>query len=184
MNLPNKITILRLLLIPFFIFFLKTGQARIAFTRIAFIIFLVAVLSDALDGYFARTRGQKTKLGSFLDPAADKLLVFSSFIILTFCFHRIPYWLTWVVIGRDAILFIGSGILYLCRKSLEIIPSAWGKMTTVLQFGVVAVALLSEAYRPSYPRIILNLAYLAVAFTLISGAHYLTRGIFQLRRKE
>lgn len=178
MNLPNKITILRLILIPFFILFLKIGQAKIAF-----IIFLIAILSDAVDGYLARTRGQKTRLGSFLDPAADKLLVFSSFIMLTFFSRRIPYWLTGVVIGRDIILLIGSGILYLSLRSLEIIPSTWGKMTTLFQFSVVVVALFSEAFRP-YPQIILGLAYPTVAFTLISGAHYFTRGIFQFLRRK
>ncbi|MQY69287.1 MAG: hypothetical protein GH145_00275 [Firmicutes bacterium] len=85
MNLPNKITILRLISIPFFLYCLKVGQAKVAF-----LIFLVAILSDALDGYLARTRGQKTKLGSILDPAADKALILSSFIILTF-YHRIPF---------------------------------------------------------------------------------------------
>lgn len=178
MNLPNKITILRLILIPFFLFFLKIGQARIAF-----IIFLVAILSDALDGYLARTRGQKTKLGSILDPTADKLLVLSSFVMLTFFYHSIPSWLTWVVIGRDIILLVGFGILYLSLGSVEIIPSAWGKMTTLLQFSVVVISLISEAFRP-YPRIILGLAYPAVAFTIISGIHYLIRGSLCLLRKE
>ncbi|HEA46924.1 MAG TPA: CDP-alcohol phosphatidyltransferase family protein [bacterium] len=178
MNLPNKITILRLMLIPVFLYYLKVGQARVAF-----LIFLVAILSDGLDGYLARTRGQKTKLGSILDPTADKLLVLFSFVMLTFFYHTIPSWLTWVVIGRDIILLVGFGILYLSLGSVEIIPSAWGKMTTLLQFSVVVISLVSEAFRP-YPRIILGLAYPTVAFTIISGAHYLVRGSFCLLRKE
>ncbi len=178
MNLPNKITILRLISIPFFLYCLKVGQAKVAF-----FIFLVAILSDALDGYLARTRGQKTKLGSILDPAADKALVLSSFIMLTFFYHRIPFWLTGVVIGRDIILLVGFGILRLSLGSVEIIPSAWGKMTTLLQFSVVVIALISEAFRP-YSQIILGLAYPTVAFTAISGAHYLVRGSLRLLRKK
>ena len=177
MNLPNKITILRLILIPVFLYCLKVGQAKVAF-----LIFLVAILSDALDGYLARTRGQKTKLGSILDPTADKALILSSFIMLTF-YHRIPFWLTGVVIGRDIILLVGFGILHLSLGSVEIIPSAWGKMTTLLQFSVVVISLISEAFQP-YPRIILGLAYPTVAFTIISGAHYLVRGSLCLLRKE
>ncbi|MCG2676867.1 CDP-alcohol phosphatidyltransferase family protein [bacterium] len=178
MNLPNKITILRLISIPFFLYCLKVGQAKVAF-----LIFLVAVLSDALDGYLARTRGQKTKLGSILDPVADKALVLSAFVMLTFFYHRIPSWLTWVVIGRDIILLVGFGILRLSLGSVEIIPSAWGKMTTLLQFSVIVISLISEAFRP-YPRIILGLAYPTVAFTAISGVHYLIRGSLCLLRKE
>ena len=178
MNLPNKITILRLISIPFFLYCLKVGQAKVAF-----FIFLVAILSDALDGYLARTRGQKTKLGSILDPAADKALILSSFVMLTFFYHRIPFWLTGVVIGRDIILLVGFGILRFSLGSVEIIPSAWGKMTTLLQFSVVVISLISEAFRP-YPQIILSLAYPTVVFTAISGAHYLTRGSLCLLRKE
>jgi cardiolipin synthase len=157
---------------------LKVGQAKVAF-----LIFLVAILSDALDGYLARTRGQKTKLGTILDPAADKALILSSFIMLTFFLPRIPFWLTGVVIGRDIILFVGFGILRLSLGSVEIIPSAWGKMTTLLQFSVVVISLISEAFRP-YPQIILGLAYPTVVFTVISGTHYLTRGSLCLLRKE
>lgn len=178
MNLPNKITIGRLISIPFFLYCLKVGQAKIAF-----LIFLAAILSDALDGYLARTRGQKTKLGSILDPAADKALILSAFIMLTFFYHRIPFWLTGVVIGRDIIFLVGFGILHLSHKSFEIIPSAWGKMTTLLQFSVVVIALISEAFRP-YPQIILGLAYPTAVFTVISGAHYFTRGSLCLLQKR
>jgi len=170
MNLPNYITLARVILIPFFVNFMIYG-----YYPAALLVFGAACITDALDGLIARLMNQKTALGAFLDPMADKLLILSAFITLV-ALHRLPFWLLIIVISRDAILTIGSLVIYFMKDSLKIIPSLLGKLTTVLQLAVVVLSLLFMNFGVGleYTQI---LNWMTGAVTLASGVHYTVRGI-------
>ena len=170
MNLPNSITLVRIILIPFFIDFMIYG-----YYRPALLVFVTACLTDALDGTIARLTNSKTELGAFLDPMADKLLIVSSFVTLAIL-AKIPVWLVIIVVSRDIILTLGGMVIYFTGKSLTIKPSILGKATTFLQFLVVTLTLVLVAYgiKPEF----LKGAYWATAgFTIASGIQYVLRGM-------
>lgn len=175
MNLANKITIARVLLIPFFVAAIIYYTPENDFLRfLALGIFIISVFTDALDGYIARTKGQKTVLGSYLDPIADKLLLLAAFICLAMVNNfpqgrSLPAWVVLIVISRDAIIVLGSVIIYLMKGALEVVPSKLGKATTFLQMATVIVVLLHFRYS----HIIWNLT---IVFTVLSGIGYIRRG--------
>lgn len=175
MNLANKISITRILLIPFFVAGIIYYTPEKDFLRfVALGVFMLAVLSDALDGYIARTRGQKTTLGSYIDPIADKLLLVTAFICLSMVNnfpkgYSLPPWVVLVVISRDIIIIIGSVVVYLMKGRLEVIPSAFGKVTTFFQMLTVISVLLHFKYS-------FVIWDLAVVFTVLSGIGYIRRG--------
>lgn len=170
MNLPNYITLARVILIPFFIDFMIYGYYREALA-----VFAAACLTDGLDGLLARILKQKTQLGAFLDPMADKLLILSAFVTLVLL-DRLPFWLVIIVVSRDAILTMGSLVIYFTTGTLKIEPSVTGKLTTVMQLAVVTVSLLLMAFG-------METAFLSIlhgstaAVTVASGAQYVARGI-------
>jgi len=170
MNLPNTITLVRVLLIPFFIGLLIYGYVRSACA-----VFVAACITDALDGTIARLTNTKTELGAFLDPMADKLLIVSSFMTLAIL-ERIPVWLVISVVSRDVILALGSMVITFTGHDLSIRPSIIGKMTTFLQFAVVSLTLVFMAY--GMPHGSLEWLYGATAaFTVASGVQYVVRGM-------
>ena len=173
MGLANKLSILRILLIPLFIITLAYYKREYDVLRWAALgIFALAMVSDALDGYIARRWREKTVLGSFLDPLADKLLLTSAFVCLYINSElvvRLPKWVPIVVISRDAILLLGSAILYLLKNSLEINPTVAGKMTTFFQMSTVVAVLLQ--FRFSF--IIWSVM---MVFTIFSGLDYIIKG--------
>jgi CDP-diacylglycerol--glycerol-3-phosphate 3-phosphatidyltransferase len=134
----------------------------------------LAVITDAVDGYVARVFGQKTTLGSFLDPLADKCLLLSAFICLTiinsFPAHlRLPAWVLIIVISRDAIIVVGTILIYIITQHIEIIPSRLGKVATFFQMLTVIGLLLQFKYS--------NLIWsTAMLFTITSGINYIRRG--------
>jgi CDP-diacylglycerol--glycerol-3-phosphate 3-phosphatidyltransferase len=148
LTFANKITVCRILLVPFFVdavLYYTPEQDYLRFVALA--IFMFAVLSDLVDGYVARRWYQKTKAGALLDPLADKLLLISAFISLykvgvLFPAVRFPVWLVVTVISRDVILLLGVMILYLVRANAVIETTFWGKWTTALQMASVMVMLL------------------------------------------
>jgi cardiolipin synthase (CMP-forming) len=170
MNLPNSITLVRVILIPFFIDFMIYG-----YYRPALLVFVIACLTDALDGTIARLTNSKTELGAFLDPMADKLLIVSSFVTLALL-AKIPVWLVIIVVSRDIILTLGSMVIYYTGNSLTIKPSILGKSATFLQFLVVTLTLVLVAY--GIKSEFLKGAYWATAgFTIASGIQYVLRGM-------
>ena len=182
MNLANKISITRILLVPFFVAAIIYYSAERDFLRFAALgIFILAVISDGLDGYIARTRNQKTALGSYIDPIADKLLLITAFICLSVAGsfpkgYTLPAWVVLTVISRDIIIIVGSVVVYLMKGRLEIIPSKLGKITTFFQMLTVISVLLH--FRYSY--IVWDLA---AGFTVLSGVGYIRRGSFTLGEK-
>ncbi|MCK4859356.1 MAG: CDP-diacylglycerol--glycerol-3-phosphate 3-phosphatidyltransferase [Candidatus Omnitrophica bacterium] len=149
MNLPNKLTILRILLIPFVVVSLVYYTPQNDILRwIALCLFVIAVWTDAIDGYVARRQNQHTELGKFLDPLADKLLINSVFLCLTIGKFplRIPSWVTIVVITRDLIVALGFIIIYIITGRKIISPSRLGKFTAFFQMLTIALVLLKFPY--------------------------------------
>lgn len=172
MGLANWLTILRILLIPVFVTLLvyrRPGEALL--------VFCLASFTDMLDGYIARSRGSQSRLGAFLDPVADKLLLTSAFVTLTYL-KVIPFWLTAVVVSRDLILSVGVLVIHVSGGTVHPAPTWIGKTSTVFQMAAVLSAMLSFFFRvPAVPKVF---AWLAAIFTIASGLQYLVQGMKQL----
>ena len=179
MNLPNFFSIVRIVLIIPFSLLLFYQQYRWAF-----VIFLLASVSDALDGLLARMLRQRTPLGAFLDPAADKLLIVTAFLVLSFL-KLLPSWLAAIVIGRDLMICLGLAILSRASISLEIRPSFAGKVTTALQLGSVMITLLVAS---GFSLVFLKDWFFwgAATATVVSGIQYFRKGIraFAMRKRS
>lgn len=176
----NILSMLRIFLIPVFITLMLQHKITLAF-----FVFLFAVTTDLLDGIAARVWQQKTKLGTFLDPAADKLLMASTFIILSIPAvstpNTIPVWLVAVVIIRD--LYIVSGALTYIRliKSKEVNPSMIGKVCTVVEMGLLTLVLLYNSLG-KVPPYLAQVYLLVMVLSLLSAAHYTIIGIRGYRK--
>jgi cardiolipin synthase len=170
MNLPNTITLIRVVLIPFFVGLMIYGHYRSALA-----VFVTACVTDALDGAIARLTDTKTDLGAFLDPMADKLLIVSSFVTLAIL-GMIPVWLVISVVSRDVILGLGSLVITFTGHDLTIRPSVIGKATTVLQFAVVSLTLVLLAYGMKHGYMSW-LYWLTAVFTATSAVQYIIRGM-------
>ncbi len=169
-NIPNTLCLLRILLIPVFLVLMIQGKIVEAFA-----VFFLAGFTDVLDGFAARLLHQKTKIGALLDPAGDKLLMTSAFIVLTIPSlnspHIIPLWLTIVVISRDLFIVSSAFALYKLRGQKTFPPSIWGKSSTVCQFMVLILVLFFNSFQISFSYLRL-LYFLTLALTLLSGVHY------------
>ncbi|MFY9323108.1 MAG: CDP-diacylglycerol--glycerol-3-phosphate 3-phosphatidyltransferase [Syntrophomonadaceae bacterium] len=168
MNLPNSLTIIRIILIPIFVVILLV---RIPYgDYIAALIFSVAALTDSLDGYLARKRREVTTLGVILDPLADKLLVTAALISLVEL-SRIPGWTAIVILGRE---FAVSGLRAIKAEQGIVIPASWmGKLKTISQIAAILLIILEKSFEQvfSFP-LGLWMLYLAVAITVLSGIQY------------
>ena len=187
-NAPNLITLSRVALVP--VFALMLFQKR-AFG--ALLVVFLAGLSDVLDGFAARRWHQETKIGRLIDPLADKILLSTAYILLAIrslgFTHVIPLWLTAVVIARDVIIVAGAAVISLIRGQREFPPTVFGKASTVFQVATVFWVILSNsigvsslAGSPFLSEItsptVLSAFYIAtLILTVISGAHYLYKGI-------
>lgn len=176
MNLPNKLTILRVFMIPLFIIFLMTSLGGSFHNKIAGVIFILASLTDTLDGYLARKNNEVTVFGKFMDPLADKLLVCSALICLT-DLHRIPSWIVIIIVARE---FIISGFrLVAAEKGVVIAASYWGKIKTVVQMLMV-ILMVFDLGGPF--RIVEQvLMWAALILTVISLVDYLRKNISVLK---
>ena len=171
MGLPNWLTLLRILLIPFFVTLLVYRRETWALA-----VFCLASLTDMLDGYIARSHGRQTRLGAFLDPVADKLLLTSAFVTLTYL-RMVPFWITAVVVSRDLILSVGVLVIHVSGGTVHPAPTWIGKASTVFQMGTVLAAMLFTREAVWVPRM---LAWITAALTLVSGVQYMVHGLRQL----
>lgn len=175
MNFANKISTFRILSVPFFIASLIYYSPKEDYLRfVALGIFVLAVVSDAVDGYIARKSKQHSKAGLILDPLGDKLLLMSAFICLYLIDGfpkgvRFPLWVTLIVISRDVLMLLGAVVIYIVKQNIDVSPTKWGKFTTIFQMLSVMAVLLQWGF--SY-----ILWWLAVIFTVISGVDYIKRG--------
>ena len=169
MNWPNRLTIMRICLVPVFVVFLLYDIGGSAHTVIAGVIFIIASLTDTLDGYLARKNNQITVFGKFMDPLADKLLVCSALIGLVEL-GRIPGWIVMVIVGRD---FIISGFrLVAAERGTVIAASWWGKIKTVVQM-IMVIFLVFHLPGKFFAAAEQILIWSALALTVISLADYL-----------
>ncbi len=187
-NLPNALTLLRIVLVPVFV--LMILQRR---PLTALIIIFLAGLTDVLDGMAARALGLRTRLGTILDPLADKLLLSTAFIILTLrslgsaCV--IPLWLTAAVLARDFVILAGAMVIYRLRGPREFPPAISGKVSTVFQVATVFWVILCNSVQTSAlgrsavltavtSRSVMTALFVAtLVFTLVSGLQYILKGI-------
>ena len=173
---PNQLTLLRLASIPFIVISILDAHWGWALA-----LFLLAGISDGLDGLLARTLHQRTMLGAYLDPIADKLLLSTLFLELAFV-RKIPWSVTVLVFGRDIIILVVCAALYTAANFRDFSPSIFGKMNTFAQIGTVFVVLLAQVWSP---RIVTGAVWLGVrstvVLTTISGLHYVLRLGWQLR---
>lgn len=169
MNLPNKLTLLRIALIPFFVFFLLAPAFADHGKYIATAIFIIASLTDLFDGKIARKYNLVTNFGKFMDPLADKLLVCSALICLVDR-KELASWIVIVIISRE---FIISGFrLIAAEQQIVIAASYWGKFKTTFQMLMIIVLIL-DIDHPFFRTLGVALTYLSLALTVISLVDYL-----------
>lgn len=168
-NLPNALTVFRIFLTPFLLGLIVYGKMREAFW-----CFLIGSLSDALDGMMARLLGQKTDLGRFLDPAADKILLSTTLLTLV-VLEKVPVWIAIALVSRDIIIVFGFLVLRLVDTPIPINPTGLGKVATTLEMIYLFLILsgLAGYVHVSETGLIGDLA---VALSLISGGYYISQG--------
>jgi cardiolipin synthase len=175
MNVPNILTFSRILLAPVIVILL----IQASFFK-ALIVFIVAGITDGLDGFLARVLQQKTVLGAYLDPLADKALILSSFITLS-TLGVIPSWLSVIVISRDCIILVGISILALMDVSFEVKPAFVSKVTTTLQLLTIFLALAFKSLSPDFDlhshHMDDAIYWLTALFTIASGLNYIAVGM-------
>jgi cardiolipin synthase (CMP-forming) len=171
MTVANQLTLSRMLLVPAFIILVVYGHFGWAL-----IVFAVAGATDALDGVIARRSGQKSSLGAWLDPMADKLLAISTFIVLTVpglgLSNRLPIWLTVLIISRDVVIVATVAIVNLAVGRRTFRPSIYGKIATAT-YMLTAVAAMFFNYLGYHSVIVDLFVYASLAITLISSLHYI-----------
>lgn len=165
---PNQLTLMRLVIIPFIIINIVDNNHRTAL-----VLLVIAGLSDALDGLLARTLHQQTKLGQYLDPIADKLLLSTLFLVLSII-HRIPWKYTVLVFSRDLCIVITCAVLYATTSLRDFRPSIFGKINTGAQVVTIYFVLLYLVDASPWIYYCRKVGlYATFAFTLISGLHYI-----------
>src|SRR5436309_1817045 len=186
MTTANKITVTRILLIPVFVmmavYYGRTHEFWQRWTAVA--VFVIAAASDGIDGYIARHYNQRSKLGVILDPIADKGLLLAGIITLSLTSWsevepesgKFPVWFPVLVISRDAILLVGTLVLYLLNGKVQVKPHWTGKIATVLQMVAIGWVMLQLRVIP-----LLYVVLAAGVFTLISGIVYVADGVRQLQ---
>jgi cardiolipin synthase (CMP-forming) len=180
LNLPNFLTLLRIIAIPIFLIVLSDGDVGLAL-----VIFILAGVTDALDGAIARLTNTRTTLGAYMDPLADKMLILSAFVVFAFM-DAIPRWLTVVVISREVIILTGYLTLFLLTQQLmEIRPSAVSKAATALHLTTLSGVLIC-LWSPEALSMTLRgtLYYVTGAVTAASGFHYIYRGLRWYQQKS
>jgi len=175
---PNQITLLRLIFIPFVIITVLDGNWPWALG-----LLIAAGLSDALDGLLARTLHQQTLLGQYLDPIADKLLLSSLFLVLSFV-KKIPWKFTVLVLSRDVCIVATAVVLYATVGFRDFRPSIFGKINTLCQIVAVFCVVLAQVLRLPWVFALEEFfLYATVTFTLISGIHYILLTGHRLRKE-
>jgi len=179
LNLPNTLTLIRILTVPVFLECLAYHLYLEAL-----VVFAIGGFTDFLDGLAARWMNQQTSLGAYLDPVADKLLVVSSYIMLG-AIGGLPVWLAVVVVARDGIILIGYSVVYLLvEERWQVQPSRIGKWSTTFQLLTLALALAKLHDEKMFSAEIFSFfVVVTAAITVLSGCQYLYRGLVWLQEK-
>ena len=166
-SFPNLLTLLRLCFIPFIVSSILDGRYETALA-----LFVLAGISDALDGVLARSLGQRTKLGEYLDPIADKLLLSTLFLVLSAA-HRIPWRVTVIVFSRDVIILVVCTLVYATTPLRDFSPTLLGKMNTVAQIVTVGLTIIHEVTPWAWVALLKQVGLWTVfTLTIVSALHY------------
>ena len=164
LSLPNQLTMFRLLLLPFILIAMIYGWHKTALA-----LFLVAAATDVIDGTIARRFGQKTELGAYLDPLADKLLLSSAFIAQA-VIGAIPWWLTILVISRDVVILGTVAVIMLATPIRDFQPGSFGKLNTVVQATTISIVILNNAHPTELAVAVIGVLIWAAAATTLNRA--------------
>ena len=178
-SVPNALTILRLGCVPFLVMAVLNERHALALG-----LFFAAAATDGVDGWLARRLKQVTAVGAYLDPVADKILMGAVYIVLAIT-GRVPWWLVWLIFGRDVFILLGAGLMLLAGKVRHFPPSMWGKLSTLSQ-SVLGVSLLirnltSAAFVDWFCSIMI---WVVAAATVWSGVQYAWAGGRYMMKKE
>jgi cardiolipin synthase len=166
-TVPNQLTFLRLGFLPLFIILIFYRRYSWALA-----ILVVSGLTDTFDGLLARSLNQRSSLGAYLDPIADKLLLSSSFVVLA-VEGQIRWWLTFLVLGRDVLILITAAVILVAAGYRRFPPSIFGKLTTTFQIFLVFTVLAALVFPHHLLDVVRQvLVYVVAAFTVFSGFHY------------
>lgn len=182
LNWPNRITIVRIALVPFFVIcLLNVNEPGGNWRYLAIAMFAVMAISDVLDGYLARLLDETTPLGRFLDPVGDKLLITCSMVLLALpqtaiIGFRLPGWVAVLAIGKDVLTVIGFGLVYATTSRFFIEPRIWGKGCTLVQSLLVAFALVAPDLPESAAKAWPALWWIASAFAVAALVDYVRIG--------
>ncbi len=164
---PNQLTLLRLIFVPLIVIAVIEGHYRMALS-----LFILAGVSDGLDGLLARSLGQRTRLGQYLDPIADKLLLSTLFFVLSIL-HKIAWRVTVLVFSRDIGILVVAAVLYATTSLRDFRPSRFGKANTVAQIATVTLVLFAEVYPAHWIFILRSIGlWSTIVLTLLSWLHY------------
>lgn len=182
LTLPNFLTLLRMAMVPFFVIAVFDLDFRLAIW-----IFLIAGVTDVLDGFLARHMGMRSRVGAYLDPIADKLLVTVSYVVLTIPLGQavvIPLWLTILALFRDFFIMLVAGVLYMVEGLREFPPSTLGKITTVAQVVTVGVVLLANVWGiPDWiPKACFYTAFGLIIVSSFDYIYRVSRGVEEARQ--
>ena len=178
MNLPNKLTVFRVVLVPFFVAFLLLSGTNESLKWVALVIFVVASLTDLLDGHIARSRNLVTTFGKFMDPLADKILTISGMICLIEL-GRIPSWIVVIIVARE---FIISGFrLITTEHGIVIAANYWGKWKTTFQMIMIILMIMNL---PALQMVTTIVMWVALVLTIVSLVTYITQNMDVVRTME
>lgn len=178
MNLPNKLTVFRVVLVPFFVAFLLLSGTNESLKWVALVIFVVASLTDLLDGHIARSRNLVTTFGKFMDPLADKILTISGMICLIEL-GRIPSWIVVIIVARE---FIISGFrLIATEHGIVIAANYWGKWKTTFQMIMIILMIMNL---PALQMVTTIVMWVALVLTIVSLVTYITQNMGVVRTME
>jgi cardiolipin synthase len=167
LTVPNQLTFLRLAFLPFFIIAIKYDHYAVALG-----ILMLGGITDGLDGWLARTLNQKTALGAYLDPIADKLLLSSSYFVLALK-AKIPWWLAIMVLGRDVLILVACAAILLTVGYRPFPPSVWGKANTFFEILLVVLVLLRAVFGYHWLLLLRQACgYCVAVLVMVSGLHY------------
>jgi len=170
MTIPNFLTILRALLTPVLVILLLEERLSEAL-----VVFIIAGVTDGLDGLIARLYKQKSRLGAFLDPLADKLLLVTTYVLLAVQ-NLVPSWLAVIVLSRDVLIVLGVFVLFMQDLPFEIKPTLASKLTTCTQI-ITAIVTMASALATPHPLLKHFLFYLTGTVTIVSWGQYMVRGV-------
>jgi cardiolipin synthase len=179
LTVANQLTMIRMVMIPLLVTLILSNHSGWAF-----VVFILAGVSDALDGILARRMRQSSRLGAFLDPTADKLLMTACFVVLSIPDHpksipdfeianHLPVYLTIVTISRDVFIVMIALLIHLSSGIRSFPPTSLGKVTTATQLLTVGVALMANAINQPMPILVAGLGWITMAMTVSSGLHYI-----------